>query len=135
MYSYKNPPLKLLGGVCDIMEPNTLIISIQPQEKISLGFSVKYPGTINHPNFVQMIFNYADAFKIKLPEAYERLLLECVKGDQTLYARQDEIELMWEVVDPVINKPLKLVIYKPGSQGPKAANKLIEKDGRTWRKF
>jgi glucose-6-phosphate 1-dehydrogenase len=130
---FKNPPLKLLGGVCDIMQPNTLIISIQPQEKISLGFSVKYPGTINRPNFVDMIFNYADAFKIKLPEAYERLLLDCVKGDQTLYARQDEIELMWGAVDPIINKPPKLVIYKTGSQGPKAAEKLIAKDDREWR--
>ena len=130
---FKNPPLKLLGGVCDIMQPNTLIISIQPQEKISLGFSVKYPGTINRPNVVDMIFNYADAFKIKLPEDYERLLLDCMKGDQTLYARQDEIELMWEAVDPTINKPSKLSSYKRGSQGPKFAEKLIEKDKRKWR--
>jgi len=130
---FKNPPLKLLGRVCDIIAPNTLTISIQPQEEISLSFSVKYPGTINRPNSVNMLFNYADTFKIKLPEAYERLLLDCIKGDQTLYARQDEIELMWSIVDPIINNPPKLSIYKAGSQGPKQAEQLISKDGRKWR--
>ncbi len=130
---FKNPPLKLLGRVCDIIAPNTLTINIQPQEGISLGFNVKYPGTINQPNSVNMVFNYADIFKIKLPKAYERLLLDCIKGDQTLYARQDEIELMWSVVDPIINNPPKLSIYKTKSQGPKQAEQLISKDSRKWR--
>jgi glucose-6-phosphate 1-dehydrogenase len=132
---FKHPPLKLLGRVCDIIPPNTLTICIQPQEQISLSFSVKYPGTANRPHPVDMQFNYQDAFKIKLPEAYERLLLDCMKGDQTLYARQDEIELMWGIVDPVINNPPKLTIYKTGSQGPKAAEQLIKKDRKKWHEL
>jgi len=82
-----------------------------------------------------MLFNYTDTFKINLPEAYERLLLDCMKGDQTLYARQDEIELMWGIVDHIINNPPKLATYKTGSQGPKAAEKLITKDGRKWHEL
>lgn len=134
---FKHPPLKLLGRICDTMQPNTLIFNIQPQEEINLGLSVKQPGAINQPHPVNMVFNYADAFKIPHKEAYERLLIDCMQGDQSLFARQDEIEATWEVVDPIIkaSESQKPPIYKDGSDGPKGADVLIEKDKRKWRKL
>ncbi len=134
---FKQPPLNVLGRKCDIKETNHLMINVQPQEEISLQFSVKYPGTKNQPYPVDMIFNYQDAFHTEAYSAYERLLLDCMKGDQTLFERQDGVVEMWSIVDPIIsyieNKSVKnLPKYASGSWGPKEADTLIEKDGREW---
>ncbi|MBN1684955.1 MAG: glucose-6-phosphate dehydrogenase [Gammaproteobacteria bacterium] len=119
---FKMPPLKLLKDACSFLEPNTLIITIQPEEEIALAFCVKYPGPENRPYPVHMRFNYQEAFKIKTFSAYERLILDCIKSDASLFARQDEIELMWRIVDPITRylerKPHReILLYSAGSEG------------------
>lgn len=135
---FKHPPLRLLGRACDFLEPNLLILSIQPQEGISLRFSVKLPGEGNQPHPVEMDFNYARVFKLNPHAAYERLLMDCMRGDLTLFARQDGVEAMWGVVDPIIkywenNPPADFPNYAAGTWGPKEADTLLEKEERKWR--
>jgi glucose-6-phosphate 1-dehydrogenase len=119
---FKVPPLKLLGCTCDIMQPNKLIFQIQPQESISMQFCVKQPGALNVSQSVLMSFDYAKAFNVRILPAYNRLLLDCMHGDQTLFARFDEVEAMWGVVDPIIkylSRKRKILTYRDGSLGPK----------------
>ncbi|MGD9152320.1 MAG: glucose-6-phosphate dehydrogenase [Gammaproteobacteria bacterium] len=119
---FKVPPLKLLGRTCDIMQPNKLIFQIQPQESISMQFCVKQPGALNVPQSVLMSFDYVKAFNVRTLPAYNRLLLDCMHGDQTLFARFDEVEAMWSVVDPIIkylSRKRKILTYRDGSLGPK----------------
>jgi glucose-6-phosphate 1-dehydrogenase len=137
---FKPPPLRLLGRVCDIPSPNALIFSIQPQEEISLQLSVKYPGMENRPHMVNMEFNYEKTFNFKMHLAYERLIIDAIKGDLTLFARQDGVEAMWSVVDPIIasweSVPAEdFPNYAAGTWGPKSADELIQKDGRRWREL
>ncbi|MDD5730107.1 MAG: glucose-6-phosphate dehydrogenase, partial [Candidatus Omnitrophica bacterium] len=106
-------------------------------EGICLGFTVKYPGLENQPRAVRMEFNYEDSFKIKQHPAYEVLLIDCLKGDLTLFARQDSVEAMWSVVDPIIarwkeNPAGDFPNYVSGSWGPKEADALLNKEGRQW---
>lgn len=133
---FKNPPLKLWGKTCSLKQPNSLTIFIQPQESIAIQFCVKQPGTLNSSHLVNMDFEYGKFFDLaKLLPAYERLLLDCMKGDQTLFAREDGTEIMWHIVDPIIdalNAKKKIASYKPGSWGPKVADELIERDGIKW---
>jgi len=134
---FKQPPLKLfkkMGG----FEPNGLIFSIQPNEAICLRLSVKQPGIGNDPHPVYMSFNYEKSFGFTQAPAYERLLIDAIKGDLTLFARQDGVEAMWGVVDPIIRywdkvSCKKFPNYAAGTWGPKEADELIQKDGRTWR--
>jgi len=131
------PPLKLFGKDCDVMEPNFLTLRLQPQEEISLNLSVKYPGIGNQPFNVAMDFNYADTFKDERHSAHERLILDCLKGDLTLFARQDGIEAMWQVVDPIITRWDEIVVgsfpnYAPGSWGPAESEELMTRDGLSW---
>lgn len=135
---FKQPPIKLLGRTCDIIEENQLVLNIQPNEKICLRLNVKYPGAGNKPYAVNLDFNYARSFGIKTHPAYERLIEDCIKGDLTLFARQDGVEAMWSVVDPIISRweknPAKdFPNYSAGTWGPKEAERLIEKEGRKWR--
>ena len=135
---FKQPPLRLFGRTCDILEPNRLILGVQPREEISLSLSVKYPGVGNQPHNVTMDFNYEGSFKIEHHHAYERLLIDCLKGDLTLFARQDGVEAMWSVIDPIVShwdkKPaIDFPNYSAGSWGPGKAEELIEREGRTWR--
>ncbi len=137
---FKQPPLRLLGRTCDVLTPNALIFSIQPEEEISLQLSVKYPGMHNHPHVVNMNFNYEETFNFKMHSAYERLIIDAIKGDLTLFARQDGVEAMWSVVDPIVSRwesiPAKdFPNYAAGSWGPEAAAELIERDGRRWREL
>ena len=132
------PPLKLFGDVCQDLKPNGLIFSIQPDEQISLELSVKYPGIGNSPYVVSMDFNYEKSFNIKSYPPYGRLLMDCIRGDLTLFARQDGVEAMWSLVDPIIdwfdNNPAQdFANYKAGTWGPEKANLLLENDNRKWR--
>ena len=119
------------------LDPNALVIRIQPNEGFSLTFGTKVPGPDVNVDTVVMDFDYDEEFGSGTPEAYERLLLDCMLGDATLFARSDEIEQAWEIVDPVLSMwaessdlPAR---YEPGSWGPRTADELIGKDGRAWR--
>ncbi|RUA07409.1 MAG: glucose-6-phosphate dehydrogenase, partial [Fusobacteria bacterium] len=119
--TFKTPPLKLFGSACRKILSNKLIFSIQPEEKIALSINMKYPGVENYPHPVNMDFNYSNLELNKL-SAYERLIIDCIRGDLTLFARQDEIEEMWEIIDPIINyfnnSKSNIQKYKAGSWGP-----------------
>lgn len=134
---FKQPPLRLFGRTCDALEPNALALTIQPQEKISIRFGVKYPHIMDKVYPVTMVFSYQDAFKTKNHPAYERLLIDCMRGDLTLFARQDGIEATWETLDPLIArwesvKPVDFPNYAAGSWGPAEADLLLQRDGRSW---
>ena len=117
--------------------PNRLTIRIQPDEGISLKFAAKVPGAARHLSDVDMNFSYASAFGIEPPDAYERLLADCMVGDSTLFIRRDETEMSWCIVDSITNAwkdmPASTVYpYPAGTWGPPEADALIEKDGRQW---
>lgn len=133
----KEVPLRLFGRVCDVPEPNILILTIQPDEKILLRFGVKYPYTNNQIYSVNMVFSYFETFKVEPHFPYERLLVDCLKGDLTLFVRQDTVEAMWEIVDPIIARwessaPSNFPNYAAGTWGPQEAGLLIEQEGRRW---
>src|SRR5437588_5589824 len=117
--------------------PNRLTIKIQPDEGISLKFGAKLPGAARHLSDVDMNFSYASAFGIESPEAYERLLADCMVGDSTLFIRRDETEMSWCVVDSITNgwknmPATSVTTYPAGTWGPKETDELIERDGRAW---
>ncbi len=120
------------------LRSNYLAIGIQPDEGIHLRFEAKVPDTAAALRSVDMDFRYAEDFAgIVLPEAYERLLLDALHGDASLFAREDEIELSWQFIDPVIEgfatgdaPPLE--IYPRGSWGPRGADELLAREGRSW---
>jgi len=139
---FRQPPLRLFKSTCEIREPNLLVLGVQPDEEIVLHIGVKHPGIGNQLYPVNMGFNYERDFQgqVHFPLPYERLLLDCMKGDQTLFARQDETEAMWAIVDPIIERwentaSPEFPNYAAGSWGPDASNRLIKADGRQWRIF
>jgi len=119
--------------------PNILSLCIQPDEGIHLKFEIKVPDSVQESRSVDMDFHMRDAFsETALPEAYERLLLDALKGDASLFARSDGIELAWKLIDPVIQgdsslKANEMAVYEPGSWGPAGADDLLSLDGRVWR--
>ena len=119
-------------------QPNVLAIRIQPDEGISLKFDSKLPGPNVRTAPVTMEFRYATSFGAEPPEAYERLLLETMIGDATLFARRDEIETAWGWLDPLLkhwaDDPRPPSFYSAGTWGPEAADALIERGGRKWRR-
>lgn len=134
---FSQPPLRLFGRTCDVLDPNFLVLAIQPEEKISLRFGVKYPYSTNQISPIDMNFSYRDAFQVPLHSPYERLLLDCLKGDLTLFVRQDQIEAMWEAVDPILKRweslpPGDFPNYAAGTWGPMEADRLLEREGRRW---
>lgn len=143
---FKNPPLNLFqtveceGDLCDLVgaQPNTLIFRIQPREAISLSVSTKRPGMQYQIHPVQMDFEYSEGFAIKLPEAYERLLLDVMRGDSTLFTRSDELEAAWKFVTPILHHweqgADQPELYAAGTWGPKGAMRLLDRSGRHWRR-
>jgi len=120
--------------------PNTLSICVQPDEGMHLKFEAKVPDSANESRSVDMDFHYRDAFKgNSLPDAYERLLLDALRGDASLFARSDEIQLAWHLIDPILQgwaaspDQSPLGDYESGSWGPAAADDLLARDGREWR--
>jgi glucose-6-phosphate 1-dehydrogenase len=133
---FKHAPLHLFTKDSPV-DPNWLIIRIQPDEGISIKFAAKLPGQMIQIRPVSMDFQYGTSFGKKSPEAYERLLLDAMVGDATLYARADMVELSWDLVMPVLNaweKDDSIPNYPAGAWGPDEAEQLIEKDGRRWRR-
>ncbi len=118
--------------------PNILSICIQPDEGIHLRFEAKLPDSSQEMRSVDMDFHYSTSFKGTLPDAYERLLLDALAGDASLFNRSDSIEACWRLVDPVnqgwgqAGAP-ELAIYASGSWGPASAEELMSRDGRIWR--
>jgi glucose-6-phosphate 1-dehydrogenase len=132
------PHLMFNPLMADAIPPNRLVLRIQPEERITLTFQAKHPGSKICMGDVTMDFCYKTAFGEAPPEAYERLLLDCMLGDQTLFARQDSVEIAWELLDPILRawgkvSPKNFPNYAAGSQGPKEADELIARDGRAWR--
>jgi glucose-6-phosphate 1-dehydrogenase len=122
-----------------IVEPNVLTMRIQPQEGMSLRFVVKVPGDHLNVGNVLMSMSYADTFGKSLSEAYERLLLDCMRGDATLFARRDEVEEAWKFVTPLLKAwetdKSAVPTYPASSSGPKEADALLAADGRSFTKF
>ena len=121
------------------MEPNQLVLRIQPNEGIALSFSAKIPGPIVRIGGVDMDFCNVDYFDATPATGYETLLYDCMKGDASLFQRGDNAEAAWEVVTPVLDvwkalPPRDFPDYASGSWGPKEADELLELDGRRWRR-
>ncbi|MFQ5730379.1 MAG: glucose-6-phosphate dehydrogenase [Planctomycetaceae bacterium] len=143
---FKLPPQNLFttveceGDLCELVgtRPNTLVFQIQPCESISLTFSTKRPGMQYQIHPVEMDFEYDESFPQRLPEAYERLLLDVLRGDSTLFTRTDELEAAWAFVTPVLEHWEKTALqpgpYAAGTWGPSAADELLSRDGRAWRR-
>ena len=123
--------------VCQRIEPNVLKLCIQPDEGISLNVVSKVPGEELRIGNVAMDFQYGEVFQRRAPEAYERLLLDSMRGDQTLFARGDEVELSWAFVEPLLDMPgspgCDVESYELGSEGPLAARRLMSREGRRWQ--
>lgn len=138
---FQRPPHVMFNLVdMDRFRPNILSICIQPDEGIHLRFEAKEPDSNNQMHSVNMAFHYHDWFHGELPEAYEKLLLEALNGDASLFARSDEIESAWKLIDPLIqawseSSSHSLVGYAKGSAGPEAANTLLARSDRHWYTF
>jgi glucose-6-phosphate 1-dehydrogenase len=138
---FKRPPLLLFKSCSvDQLHSNVLCLRIQPDEGISLTFEVKPPGPEICVNSLCLDFNYQEAFGVAPPDAYETLLLDCIRGDSTLFTRQDWVELAWSILTPLLRSSQAsrngdLKGYSAGSWGPKEADAFIEKDGREWRQL
>ena len=117
--------------------PNVLILRIQPDEGIAIRFVAKVPGEAMQLRDVTFDFRYGAAFGEQPPEAYERLLLDCILGDATLFTREDEVEASWRIMDPILQgwrEHPRVSPYDPASWGPSEAEELLARDGRSWRK-
>jgi len=138
---FKSAPAVLFNTNAPDLDQNVLVIRIQPDEGISLRMQAKIPGAAVRIEPVKMDFHYGTSFGKASPEAYERLLLDAMSGDATLFARRDEVEEAWSFVDeiragwddPTFSTPLEF--YAAGSWGPDAADRLIGADGRAWRRM
>jgi len=136
---YKTIPFCLFGReeVCQMIDPNVLLIRIQPDEGISMRFVCKEPGDSLSIGNVNMNFQYAAGFEKQSAEAYEKLLLDCARGEQTLFARKDSIEKAWELIDPILHSiesdpSLPMSPYEKGSNGPRESAALLAQDNRCW---
>ena len=118
------------------VKPNQLILTVQPNEGVSLSLGAKIPGTRMRIRPVHMEFLYGTSFMSQSPEAYERLITDAMRGDATLFTRNDEVEAQWRICDPIVQKwgatPGSIPQYEAGSQGPADVSKLLI-DGQEWR--
>jgi glucose-6-phosphate 1-dehydrogenase len=118
------------------VQPNQLVMTMQPNEGVSLSLGAKIPGTRMRIRPVNMEFLYGTAFLSQSPEAYERLIMDAMRGDATLFTRDDEVEGQWRVIDPILERwegdGDRLTTYAAGSAGPEEADALVEPDDR-WR--
>ncbi len=137
--TFQSIPFCLFGreDVCQLIEPNVLTLRIQPDEGISLRFATKVPGEDLQVGTTDMDFSYADAFRKPSGEAYEKLLLDAMRGDATLFARRDADEAAWALVSPALaawdastDEP---AFYERGSAGPREADGIVKWDRRHWR--
>jgi glucose-6-phosphate 1-dehydrogenase len=119
------------------LEPNVLVVRVQPEEGLSLKIGAKVPGSGFEVSSVNMDLLYGTAFLEEAPDAYQRLLLDLMLGDPTLFIRADEAEGAWKILDPVMrhwSQKLEVSFYPAGTWGPEEADHLLERDGREWRR-
>ena len=134
---FRRPPhLPFSRDAAEYLEANALVLRIQPDEGISLRFGAKAPTPTLSIRTVNMDFLYGSAFLSDVPEAYETLLLDAIRGDGTLFTRQDGVERAWEICDPLIEqwRSGQPQLYPAGSWGPDGADELLARDGRRWRR-
>jgi glucose-6-phosphate 1-dehydrogenase len=132
------PHIAFQGADSAGVQPNQIILTLQPDEAVSVSLGAKVPGTKMQIRPVNMEFHYGTSFLSESPEAYERLILDVMRGDATLFTRNDEVEALWQIIDPVLaawaedtTSPIQQ--YAAGSAGPDEANELL--DGRSWRRL
>jgi glucose-6-phosphate 1-dehydrogenase len=117
---------------------NAIVLRIQPDEGVTLRFGAKVPGTQMEIRDVNMDFAYGGSFTESSPEAYERLILDVLLGDPPLFPQHEEVELSWEILDPILDYwaslPDQPELYEPGSWGPQGAEAMLARDGFTWRR-
>ena len=136
---FKLPPHLTFGREATRdLHPNAITLRIQPEEGISLRFGAKIPTAGIRIGSVNMDFLYMSSFLADAPDAYERLLVDCMLGDATLFARIDEVEAAWRLVDPIEERWAdghpKLAFYDAGTWGPEEADRMLEKDGHQWHR-
>jgi glucose-6-phosphate 1-dehydrogenase len=135
---FKRPPVMMFDMLGEGFSSNLLSFCIQPDEGIHLKFETKKPDTVQESRSVEMDFHYQEYYGSQgLPEAYERLLLDALKGDASLFSRADEIELAWRLIDPLVSSSEgaagpTLESYPTGSWGPPGADALLSREGRSW---
>ena len=131
-----HPPFE--ESSADGLRPNVLLVHIQPDEGVSLAIGAKVPGQGMRIRTVHMDFLYGGAFRTGMPEAYERLILDCMLGDATLFTRTDEVIEQWKLVDAMVAPWLRdrpsFPNYAAGTWGPLSADELVHRDGRSWRR-
>jgi glucose-6-phosphate 1-dehydrogenase len=141
---FKQPPLLLFKGHAgkgaEGIKPNVISMRIQPDEGIALRFSAKVPGPNMSMSSVDMNFSYADAFGASSANGYERLLLDAMLGDGTLFAHRDGVEATWALMTPLLEAWAKTPVkdfpnYAAGTWGPKTSDAMLKSDGRKWRKL
>jgi glucose-6-phosphate 1-dehydrogenase len=136
--TFKKPPHSLFNAPDGGISPNVLAVRVQPDEGIALRFTTKEPGNATILRDVAMDFRYGTSFGSNTPEAYERLLLDAMRGDATLFTRRDEVEEQWSFIDPIFEvwrqQAVAPPLYSGGSWGPEQADDLLARDGRRWRR-
>ncbi|HUB03700.1 MAG TPA: glucose-6-phosphate dehydrogenase, partial [Solirubrobacteraceae bacterium] len=121
------------------VQANQIILTLQPDEGVSVSLGAKIPGAQMRIRPVNMEFRYGTSFMSESPEAYERLILDAMRGDATLFTRGDEIEALWGIIDPILtawreDTTTPVAQYAAGSAGPAEADALVEGDGK-WRRL
>jgi len=138
---FRDVPFLIFQSAAQQASANVLVMRIQPDEGISLRFEAKMPGPTLRTRSVNMDFRYGTSFGVTTSDAYYRLLLDCMMGDQTLFTRADEVEAAWRVVTPALTvwesptDPNAIPFYEAGTWEPAAAEHLINQDGRRWRRL
>lgn len=139
---FQSVPVSIFGHQESVLRvtPNTLVLRIQPNEGIALSFTSKRPGDDLAVGNVEMDFQYREVFGSEPPEAYQRLLLDCMRGDATLFIRTDSVERSWEFCTPILeawdsDRAAPIPTYARGSQGPAPAERLISSTGHRWRRL
>jgi glucose-6-phosphate 1-dehydrogenase len=137
---FKQVPHLLFRRASDGLEPNSLVIHIQPDEGTTIKVASKIPGPLMRVRPVNMDFRYGTSFGVEPADAYERLLLDSMLGDSTLFTRRDEVEQAWEIVQSILDgwrdeAAADIPKYEAGSWGPEQADRMIARDGRIWRRL
>jgi len=138
---FREVPHLMFPSATKEANPNILALRIQPNEGIAMRFEVKTPGSSLRTRTVEMDFRYDAAFGQPSQEAYSRLLVDCMLGDQTLFTRADEVEASWRVLTPVLEvwdaptDPGAIPLYEAGTWEPAEAELLLNREGRRWRRL